>query len=205
MIGLKSNRKLSNYLVDKKLQLRYVMFVTVLSAVICGTLGFLIWQQSSVVTTILEQQVMEVEGEMPADLIVGAREEIESLKSDNSQLVIKMVAAGVGLVVVLSFFLVVLTHKVAGPLYKVTLYMAKMRDGRLDTVWPLRKGDMLQSFYGKFHSMHVAVRARHVECNEHLKEFVAELETAEIPPNSDHGHVLEDLKKHCEQRDDALA
>lgn len=202
---MRSNRKLSNYLVDKKLQLRYVIFVTALSALICGTLGYLIWQQSSVVTTILEQQVVEVEGEMPAEIIEAANEKIGSIKSETNQMVVKMIGAGIGLVLVLSFFLVVLTHKVAGPLYKVTLYMDKMRDGRLDTVWPLRKGDMLQSFYGKFQSMHTSVRARHVECNENLKELVVELEKADITPNSDHGHSLDDLKKHCAQRDEALA
>ena len=35
-------RKLSNYLLDKKLQLRYVVLVTLLSAVIAGSLGYLI-------------------------------------------------------------------------------------------------------------------------------------------------------------------
>jgi len=28
-----------------------------------------------------------------------------------------------------------MTHKVAGPLFKITLYLNKMRDGRLDKVW----------------------------------------------------------------------
>ena len=41
------NRKLRNYLLDKSLQLRYVAFVTLMSAVISGALGFLIWRQEA--------------------------------------------------------------------------------------------------------------------------------------------------------------
>src|SRR5690606_20788814 len=40
-------RRLSNYLLNKRLQLRYVGFVTILSALLCGTLGYLIWQQEN--------------------------------------------------------------------------------------------------------------------------------------------------------------
>ena len=38
-------RKLSNYLLDKKLQLRYVLVVTILSGVIAGAHGFMIYPQ----------------------------------------------------------------------------------------------------------------------------------------------------------------
>ena len=53
----KHGRKISNYLIDKKLQLRYVVFVSALSAVICGTLGYLIWQQADVATNIIREQL----------------------------------------------------------------------------------------------------------------------------------------------------
>src|SRR5215213_6355309 len=38
-------RKMSNYLLDKSLQLRYIVLVTILSGVISGSLGYLIYQQ----------------------------------------------------------------------------------------------------------------------------------------------------------------
>jgi hypothetical protein len=52
-----------------------------------------------------------------------------------------------------------MTHKVAGPLYKVTLYLAKMRDGRYDKVYDLRKGDQLVEFYEHFKHAHAGVVA----------------------------------------------
>ncbi|MCP4446189.1 MAG: hypothetical protein GY811_12710 [Myxococcales bacterium] len=193
----KHNRKISNYLIDKKLQLRYVIFVTTLSALICGMLGFLIWQQADVATNIIREQL--------ADAPDMADEVIRSLKSEDQNLIFTMVASGVGLIVLLSLLLVVMTHKVAGPLFKVTRYLDKMRDGRLDTVWPLRKGDMLQNFYLKFSAMHTSVKARHVETNETLKNFVALAEAAGIDASGDQGHRLDELRKHCEQRSEALA
>src|SRR5436190_2286966 len=73
-----------------------------------------------------------------------------------------MVVAGGALVVILSLFLVVMTHKVAGPLYKTSIYFDRMAEGRLGNVTPLRSGDMLQDFYTNFKDMHDVVRARAV-------------------------------------------
>ena len=64
------------------------------------------------------------------------------------------------LIVVLSAVLVVMTHKVAGPLFKVSMYFDRMSDGKLGVVTPLRQGDMLQDFYANFKDMHDAVRVR---------------------------------------------
>lgn len=82
------------------------------------------------------------------------------MRAGDRQLVVTMALVGVGLVVILSAYLVVMTHKVAGPLFKVSLYFDKMAAGRLGFVGNLRKGDMLVDFYGNFKEMHEAVRAR---------------------------------------------
>jgi nitrogen fixation/metabolism regulation signal transduction histidine kinase len=82
------------------------------------------------------------------------------LESDDQLLVYKMVAVGFGLVIILSAYLVIMTHKVAGPLFKVSHYFEKMADGRLGAVTPLRRGDMLQDFFGDFKEMHESLRAR---------------------------------------------
>lgn len=70
-----------------------------------------------------------------------------------------LLATGTLLVLALAIYGITTTHKVAGPLYKVTLYFQKMRDGRYDKVWPLRKGDQLVAFYDHFRSAHAGVVA----------------------------------------------
>jgi hypothetical protein len=71
-----------------------------------------------------------------------------------------MVLVGFGLVVILSAYLVIMTHKVAGPLFKVSMYFERMAEGRIGNVMPLRRGDMLQDFFGDFKEMHESLRVR---------------------------------------------
>ena len=152
-------RKLSNYLLDKKLQLRYVLLVTILSGVIAGALGYLIYQQKRAASESIEKDLAALtqydDGQEDFQSIVAS-----GLASEDRALVYTMIGVGVGLVVILSLYLLVMTHKVAGPLYKVSMYFDRMAVGKLGAVTPLRQGDMLQDFYANFKEMHESVRAR---------------------------------------------
>ena len=151
----KHQRKLSNYLLDKNLQLRYILLVTLLSAVISGALGYMIYDQSRLASESIERDLQV--------LTVGdtSRQEFTSILAGKDQaLVYEMVGLGLGLVVILSAYLVIMTHKVAGPLFKVSTYFEQMAEGRLGVVTPLRRGDMLQDFFGEFKAMHESLRAR---------------------------------------------
>jgi hypothetical protein len=65
-----------------------------------------------------------------------------------------------------------MTHKVAGPLYKVSHYFDQVAEGRLPRVTPLRKGDMLQEFFTTYRDMHEAVRARLTADAAAMRRFV---------------------------------
>jgi hypothetical protein len=148
-------RKLSNYLLDKNLQLRYILLVTLLSAAISGALGYMIYDQSRLASQSIERDLQV--------LTVGdtSRQEFTSILAGKDQaLIYEMVGLGLGLVVILSAYLVIMTHKVAGPLFKVSTYFEQMAEGRLGVVTPLRRGDMLQDFFGEFKVMHESLRTR---------------------------------------------
>ncbi|MBP6628941.1 MAG: hypothetical protein KA297_05900 [Kofleriaceae bacterium] len=144
-------RHLSNFLLDKRLQLRYVLLLTIVSAIISGALGYLIYRQEAAASEALAEGLAT----FTTDTEIS-----QNMRAGDRQLVVTMALVGVGLVVILSAYLVVMTHKVAGPLFKVSLYFDKMAAGRLGFVGNLRKGDMLVDFYGNFKEMHEAVRAR---------------------------------------------
>ena len=56
---------------------------------------------------------------------------------------------------------ILITHKVAGPLYKISSLFGRVRDNRMSPAPAgLRKGDELQDFYTAFREMHEAVRER---------------------------------------------
>lgn len=152
-------RKLSNYLLDKSLQLRYVLLVSILSAAIAGALGYMIYDQRRTASESIERDLQAL---TQAD---ASHQEFQDqvasgLESDDQELVYEMITVGLGLVIILSAYLVIMTHKVAGPLFKVSMYFEQMAEGRLGTVTPLRRGDMLQDFFGDFKETHESLRVR---------------------------------------------
>ncbi len=173
----KYKRKLSNYLLDKKLQLRYVLLVTILSGVIAGALGYLIYQQKRAASESIEKDLAAL---TQADSSQGDFQETvaNGLEREDRALVYKMAGVGVGLVVILSLYLLIMTHKVAGPLYKVSMYFDKMAQGRLNVVTPLRQGDMLQDFYNNFKDMHDSVRKQAIDDADAMEKALASLKEA---------------------------
>jgi hypothetical protein len=191
-------RKLSNYLLDKKLQLRYVLLVTILSGVISGSLGYLIYQQRHAASSAIERDLAAL---TQNDKTYSELREVVAAdyRAEDRALLYKMAGVGVGLVVILSLYLVIMTHKVAGPLYKVSLYFDKMGEGRLGKVTALRQGDMLQDFYANFREMHEAVRTR-AQADVITLESAATSLRAKAGDNAKLAEALDALDKHVTQR-----
>ena len=129
----KHRRHLRNYLIDKSLQLRYVVVVTVISAVIAGGLGYLVNHQASFASDMIIRS-MNNSGFLPPEAV---SEVTTSLHAQDRTLLLSMLIMGVGLIVVLSGYLILMTHKVAGPLYKIGLYFDQISGGKLPKVWEL--------------------------------------------------------------------
>jgi len=191
-------RKLSNYLLDRSLQLRYVLLVTILSGVIAASLGFLIYQQSATGSDSIAGDLAELT-KHDASLDDFRDQEVDKLHSDDRKLVYEMVGVGIGLVLILSAYLVLMTHKVAGPLYKVSMYFDRMADGRLGNITALRRGDMLQDFFGNFREMHEAVRTR-LQTDVITMESAATALRAKASASGELADALDAIDKHVTQR-----
>jgi hypothetical protein len=94
-----------------------------------------------------------------------------------------LIGTGLLLVMGLAVYGIKMTHKVAGPLFKVSLYLAKMREGRFDKVWNLRKGDQLVDFYEHFKTAHAGVVQMQKDDIAKLKAVVAAAEAANLGEN----------------------
>jgi nitrogen fixation/metabolism regulation signal transduction histidine kinase len=200
------HRKLSNYLLDKNLQLRYVLFVTILSAVIAGALGYMIYDQRRTASESIERD-LKVLTRADASHQEFQDQVASGLESDDQMLVYKMVAVGIGLVVILSAYLVIMTHKVAGPLFKVSMYFDRMTQGKLGKVTPLRRGDMLQDFFGDFKAMHESVRNRAFDDVDTMERALASLRPPGGPAvgRGELDAALDGLEQHIVQRKKQLA
>jgi len=203
----KYKRKLTNYLLDKKLQLRYVLVVTILSGLIATALGFMIYRQERAASESIEGDLVILAGQDSSQ--EGMKEHIaSSLDSGDMALVYKMVGVGAGLVLILSLYLVIMTHKVAGPIFKVSMYFDKMADGRLGPVYNLRKGDMLQDFFVAFRETHESVRKRLQADLAAMEKATTALRTAGHTSGDAHDKLIAELDaaaKHLADRKQALS
>ncbi len=89
-----------------------------------------------------------------------------------------MILTGIVLVLGLAVYGIKMTHRVAGPLFKVSLYLSKMRDGRYDKVYNLRKGDQLVDFYDHFKIAHGGIVTMQRDDIARITEVIAAAEAA---------------------------
>jgi hypothetical protein len=101
---------------------------------------------------------------------------IRDLEAGRRRILYVLLATGLLLVLGLAAYGITTTHKVAGPLFKIGLYLDKMRAGRYDPVYPLRKGDQLVAFYEHFRQAHAGVVALEKADVERLRAILAAAE-----------------------------
>jgi len=103
---------------------------------------------------------------------------LDELELGRMRIVWVLILSGLALIIGQAIYGLKMTHRVAGPLFKVKLYFAKMRDGRLDKVYNLRKGDQLVDFYEHFKAAHAGVVALEREDIVQLRALIAAAEQA---------------------------
>jgi hypothetical protein len=128
----------------------------------------------------------KVVGHWTCELRLGA--EINALERGRLLILYVLIGTGLLLVVGLAFYGIKMTHKVAGPLFKVSLYLGKMQQGRFDKVWNLRKGDQLVDFYEHFKTAHAGVVKMEKDDIEKIKAVIAAAEQAGA---GDHATIVE--------------
>jgi hypothetical protein len=102
----------------------------------------------------------------------------EQLERGRLHILWAMIATGIALVIGLALYGIKMTHRVAGPLFKVGLYLHKMRDGRFDKVYNLRKGDQLVDFYDQFKAAHGGIVAMQQGDITRIAQVIAAAEAA---------------------------
>jgi hypothetical protein len=119
---------------------------------------------------------------------LGVWSEMETIRDRRDLILWVMIGTGVALVLGLAGYGIKMTHKVAGPLFKISLYLGKMRNGRFDKVYNLRKGDQLVEFYDHFKAAHAGVVAMEKADINRIKKVI---DTAEAAGLGDDAAVAE--------------
>jgi methyl-accepting chemotaxis protein len=147
-------RKLRNFLIDRKVQLRISLVMVLIGALLTGALGYFWYGEMRKASKVIRVNAM-----VTLDTAAVQQLESELASQDRTRL---LVLAGFAVLfsVLIAGYGIVMTHKLAGPLLKITRHMNDIESNRLYELWELRKGDQLQSFFSSFKRMHAALRRR---------------------------------------------
>ena len=160
-------RKLRNYLLDTRFQLKYTGMVVAVTVLVAAALGYFAYDFSRGQT-----ESMQVSIAANPDMNPEAAADLQAYGEAEDRKVLLGISVGI-LLLALSLGLtgIIVTHKVVGPAYKMRLLLNEVADGKLKLVGRLRKGDELQELFEAF--------ARMVEnLRETQAREIAELEAA---------------------------
>lgn len=170
-------RSMRNYLLDSHFQLKYAGLLVLVAVVISGVMGAVLYEttgavvaessalveESKKVSEVSRMNIKDLASDSPglmtefnreADAHDRAIAEQQALLIHRQQRMIGSLVGGLALMVVLIGMLgIYITHKVAGPVYKMTRLLKQVGDGNLHVDARLRKGDELRDFFETFTRM----------------------------------------------------
>jgi hypothetical protein len=203
-------RSIKNYLLDAPFQLKYTGYLVGVALVISIVLGIFLWRTSNKVVDESAKVSDVVKMSIKNDPIYGDNPDLmksftdSSVESDNrvaqqQRAMLYSVVGGLSLLCVLIGLVgIYITHKIAGPVYKMKSLLKQVGQGKLN--FPrggLRKGDELQHFFDVFLKMADDLKAR--------QQREVELLDAGIESAKTSGATDEALEKILAVRDEMKA
>jgi nitrogen fixation/metabolism regulation signal transduction histidine kinase len=182
-----AQRKMRNYLLDKRFQLSWVLRVALATAIIVTVMGYFLYGTVAEATDQILAQKM-------GDLALtqsAFNAFVQQNERDKSVTLWTLVCGLAGIILFLSLLTIIVTHKIAGPVYKMKKLFQTVDGGHLQMWARLRKGDELQDVFKEFDDMIRRLR-------EHRRADVQELKAihgliAGIPQASEAGTRLGEL------------
>lgn len=142
-------RRVRNYLIDTKLQLRFASWLLAVAAAISIVLGWVLWRSYAETSRVVALADPEVAESLAAAFA----------SEDRARMVWLAVALAAVLVCLLGFA-VVMTHRIAGPAFAIARTCRQVGEGNYERPRPLRTRDMLVELADEAAHMVEAVRLR---------------------------------------------
>jgi methyl-accepting chemotaxis protein len=169
-------RRLRNYLLDSRFQLKYAGFLVAVAVAIAAVMGVVLYQstravvegssalveESRKVSDVSRMNVKDLASD--ADLQAAFARESEAhdrviadqqraLLQRQKGMLVSLVGGLALMVVAIGLFGIYFTHKVAGPVFKMKRLLRRVGEGNLVVEEQLRKKDELQDFFDAFTRM----------------------------------------------------
>jgi nitrogen fixation/metabolism regulation signal transduction histidine kinase len=157
-------RRLRNYLLDARFQLKYTGMVVGVTLVVATILGYVAYEQSRGQTEMMQLNLMES----------GATEAfIQDAADEYDRNLLLGIIGGIAILVVsLGVTGILVTHRVVGPAYKLKSLFNHVADGHLKLYGKLRKGDELWDVFLAFEAMIERLRANQSHEIEQLESII---------------------------------
>jgi hypothetical protein len=147
------------FLVDRSFQLKY--------SFILGAVGALIGVICALTMYLVRRRLL-ADISLPPALVA-------ELTSVNVHVTWVVLVVAVLCGIALGVFGILLTHRIAGPIYALTHSVAALARGRYPLVRPIRRSDELKDFFELFRKSIESLRAREVEEIFRIEELILEL------------------------------
>jgi nitrogen fixation/metabolism regulation signal transduction histidine kinase len=175
-------RKLRNYLLQPKFQLKYTSMVVGVTVVVASVLGYYAYQYSTGQTQLLSIERMETRGSAADKQFI---DDMERYARDADRKVLLAVLGGIGvLALALAVTGIIVTHRLVGPAYRLKQLLGHVSGGRMQTIGKLRKHDELQDVFEAFQHMVASLRAAREQDIEDIDRALAAARGAGLPEES---------------------
>jgi len=170
-------RRMRNLLLDYRFQLKYTGYVMLVTAIIGGGLGFMVYESSTEVSQMLELNVLGNSTLAP--------EEMERLLGEAAAYDEGVLVRVIGGVLFLLFSIgitgIFITHRVVGPAYRIRVCLDAVAEGKLRLAGRLRKGDELQDVFAALDAMINSLREAQQDEIDLLTEAIDAVQKAGVP------------------------
>jgi len=183
--GPRPQYKRRQYVVDKAFQYKYTSLIAVIGAGIAGTMGWLLYDSIRETTEVVE-------------MLTGFPELQDTLKDNDEQRLITILMGVTALVLALVGWGIIMTHRVAGPIYVFTRYARELASGSYPSTRPLRQKDELKEFHQAFtHMLEELVKRDRKDLTEiqHALKHLDGLKTQAQHGNVDPAHMALEVGK----------
>lgn len=149
-------RKLRNYLLDRRFQLKYTSMVVGVTLVVASALGALAYRESKGQTEALQIQ-LATQPDLDPQVAAG----LEAFGRQRDREILLGIIFGVAIMTfALGITGILITHRMVGPAYKMKLLFGNVSKGPLKVDGALRRGDELKDVFAAFHDMVGHLRTR---------------------------------------------
>jgi len=187
------------FLINKAFQIKYTVIIAVIGIVIAVLWGTLFYKASKENS---QQMLMLVQ----VDPNLSSMTDIikDKLASEDNKIMLYLVAFVIAIFLSLVIWGILITHRIAGPIFIISRYVDSITDGKIPETRPLRKKDELKEFFEKFNKMLESLKEREnvdlVVINDTLKTLEGMKESIPQDKRADIEREIGELNKLIERK-----